>query len=31
MELLSYELEKIGCKTINSGIVSAGSPSSEIF
>ena len=31
MELLSYELEKIGCKTINSGIVGAGSPSSEIF
>ncbi len=31
LKLLSFELEKIGCKTINSGIVNAGSPSSEIF
>ncbi len=26
LESLSSELEKIGCKTINSGIVSGGSP-----
>ena len=30
LELLSSELEKIGCKVINSGIVNALSPSSEM-
>lgn len=31
LESLSSELEKIGCKTISSGIVSSGSPCSEII